>query len=271
MICLPEDRRICEALLAEARSRGDAGNSPGGRIAAAGRCFLGAPYAAAPLEREGSEELVVNLRSFDCVTFVESCLALAGLTGRGRAGFEEFAGALETIRYRRGKCDGYASRLHYFTDWLFDNGRKGIIREITPELGGIPLRKNFHALTDRRREIPALADAATFRRMRIVEAACSRRSLRHIPRESLAAIEERIAEGDIIAVTTADEGIDVIHTGIAVREGRSLHLLHASSRAGKVVLSETTLLGYLRAARNRAGVIVARAGSGTASAPPKSP
>jgi hypothetical protein len=267
LICLPEDRRICEALLAEARRRGDAGNSPGGRVAVLGRLFLGAPYKEAPLEREGAEELVINLRSFDCVTFVESCLALANLAGEGKAGFAEFAAALERIRYRRGKRDGYASRLHYFTDWLFDNGRKGILRDVTPELGGIPLRKEFHALTDRRGEIPALADAAEFRRMRIVEALCSRRLFWHIPRESLRRIEDRIAEGDLIAVTTGEEGIDVIHTGIAVREGRSLQLLHASRRAGQVVLSETGLLGYLRAGRNRAGVVVARAGPGFAPVP----
>jgi len=256
---MPEDREICEALLAAARRRGDGGAPLSGLIASVGRHFLGAPYEAGTLERKGPEELVVNLRAFDCVTLVESVIALAGLIGAGMTGFADFTAALTRIRYRGGRLNGYASRLHYFTDWLCDNGRKGIVRDITGEIGGIPLRKSFHSLTDRRGEQPALDNAATFRRMRIVEAACSRRTLPYIPKRAFREAECRIEEGDIIAITTDGDGIDVSHTGIAIRVHRSLRLLHASSRAGKVVLSDATLCGYLQARRSRTGIIVGRA------------
>jgi hypothetical protein len=176
-----------------------------------------------------------------------------------KTAFGDYAAALERIRYRGGRRDGYPSRLHYFTDWLRDNGRKSVIREITRELGGIPFRKAFHELTDHREEHPPLRAAAAFRRMRIVEAACSRRTLHCVPKADLPGIEKRIENGDIIAIATDSDGIDVSHTGIAVRGPRGLHLLHASSAAGKVVLSDETLYRYLISRRSRTGIIVGRA------------
>ena len=259
VIFLPEDREICEALLEKARERGDSARSVGDLIVEVGRHFLGAPYEAETLEREGPEELVINLRAFDCVTFVENAVVLAGLIRAGKTAFGDYTAALEQIRYRGGRQDGYPSRLHYFTDWLRDNGRKGVIREITRDLGGIPFRKAFHELTDHREEHPPLRAAAAFRRMRIVETACSRRTLHCIPKADLPGMEKRTENGDIIAVATDADGIDVSHAGIAVHGPRGLHLLHASSRAGKVVLSDITLYRYLRARRSRTGIIVGRA------------
>jgi hypothetical protein len=266
IIDLPEDREICKALLEKARQRGDAARPVGDLIVEVGLHFLGAPYEAGTLEQKGHEGLVVNLRAFDCVTFIESAVVLAGMIRAGKTAFRDYAAALERIRYRGGRRDGYPSRLHYFTDWLRDNGRKDIIREITRELGGTPFRKAFHELTDHREEHPLLRSAAAFRRMRIVEAACSRRTLHLVPKADLPGIENRIENGDMIAVVTDKDGIDVSHTGIAVRGPRGLHLLHASSAAGKVILSDETLYRYLISGRSRTGIIVGRAISANATA-----
>ncbi len=154
------------------------------------------------LDGGGPEELVVNLRAFDCVTFVENAVVLAGLIRSGKTAFADFTAALERIRYRRGRCDGYASRLHYFTDWMYDNSRKRLVRDITGEIREIPFRKTFHWLTDRREDYPGLKDPKAFRRMRIIEATCSRRPLFFIPKASLGEAVDRIADGDIIAMTT---------------------------------------------------------------------
>lgn len=259
MITSREDRAICEKLLISAKERGDRVKPFSELIPAVGRHFLGAPYQPDTLEGEGPEELVVNLRTFDCVTFVENAVVLAGLIRSGKTAFADFTTALTRIRYRRGRCDGCASRLHYFTDWICDNDRKGLVRDITREIGGIPLRKTFHWLTDRREDYPGLKDPKAFRRMRIIEGTCSRRPLFFIPKASLEAAGDRIADGDIIAMTTDERGLDVSHTGLAVRSGGRLYLLHASSAAGKVVLSEITLYRYLLAKRSRTGIIVCRA------------
>lgn len=254
-----EDRAICETLLKSAKEREDRMKPLSELIPAVGRHFLDAPYEPDTLEGEGPEELVVNLRAFDCVTFVENAIVLAGLIRSGKTAFTDFTAALERIRYRRGCCHGCASRLHYFTDWIYDNGRKGLVRDITREIGGIALRKTFHRLTDHREDHPGLKDPTAFRRMRIVEGTCSRRPFFFIPKASLETAGDRIADGDIIAITTDEWGIDVSHAGLSVRVEGQLHLLHASSAAGRVVLSEITLNRYLLAKRSRTGIIVCRA------------
>jgi len=258
MICCPEDREICEVLLRSASERGDHAKPLPRLIVSVGRQFLGVPYEAGTLEREGPEELVVNLRAFDCVTFIEAVVVMACLIRTGKTDFADYVPSLERIRYRGGRCEGYPSRLHYFTDWLHDNGRKGIARDITAESGGIPFRKALHELTDHRDDHPPLRNTAAFRRMRIVEAACSRRTLHYVPKAELKKIEKRIEKGDIIAIATDEEGIDVIHAGLAVRGRKGLHLLHASRAAGSVVLSDITLYRYLQERRSRTGIIVGR-------------
>jgi hypothetical protein len=258
LIFLPEDRRICESLLMSAMKNGDGAKPLHELIVEAGARFLGAPYEAETLERKGPEKLVINLRAFDCVTFIENAVVLAGLIRMGKATFKDHAAALERIRYRRGRLNGYPSRLHYFTDWLWDNSRKGILRDVTRELGGLSFRKTLHAVTDHREQHPPLKDADAFRRMRIIEAACSRRTQYFIMKTDLKRVEERIADGDIVAITTEEQGLDVSHTGVAVHVRGRLRLLHASSKAGKVVLSDVALERYLRSNRGMTGIIVGR-------------
>lgn len=258
MIFLPEDHEICEELLRSAHGRGDAALPLSELIMTVAGRFLGAPYQGGTLEQAGAEELVVNLRAFDCVTFVESTLVLAEMIRAGKSKFADFAAGLERIRYRGGRRRGYPSRLHYFVDWLRDNGRKGIVRDITAEMGGSPFRKQLHALTDRREEHPALEGASAFRRMRTIEAACSRRMQSHIAKADLNRCAEGIADGDIIAVTTEEKGLDVSHMGFAAHLRGELHLLHASSVAGKVLLSDATFERYLLSRRIRTGIIVGR-------------
>ncbi len=258
MIFQPEDREICEELLGSALD-GSRGARPLSEIiVAVGRRFIGAPYEAGTLEQEGAEELVVNLRSFDCVTFVENTLVLARMVAAGRSGFADFAAALERIRYRGGRRRGYPSRLHYFADWLRDNERKRIIRDITAAIGGSAFRKQFHALTDRRADHPALKDAKALAWMRKVETLCSQRTLHRIAKGDLNRAAGQIASGDIVAVTTDEAGLDVSHTGFAVHDRGKIRLLHASSREGKVVLSGMTLERYLLSRDGRTGIIVGR-------------
>ena len=258
MICDQQDVALGKTLLREAREQGAMGQPFPRLVAAAGRRFLDAPYQAGSLEQEGPERLVVNLRAFDCVTFVENAVVLAGLMSRGVTHFTAYIEALKKIRYRRGRCNGYPSRLHYFTDWLFDGERKSLVQDMTRTLGGVPYSKAFHALTDRRSALPGLQDAASFRRMRIMEGLCSRRPLHFIPTDDWPLAAGKIWEGDLIAVTTDEPGIDVGHVGIAVRKGDAVHLLHASSAAGRVVVTDHTLAGYLAEKPSRTGIIVGR-------------
>jgi hypothetical protein len=223
-----------------------------------GKFFLGAPYRAGLLETKGPEHLVVNLREFDCVTFVENVVALALCLTTGRKSFEPFRRLLQKIRYRQGRLHGYPSRLHYFSDWIHDNQKKGIVREVTPEIGGRPCNKILAFMTTHPDLYPPLQNAANLQRMKAIERAISRRSLSLISKKALSRLEGRIHEGDLIAIASNTKGLDFQHVGFAARVRNRVHLLHASSQEGRVVVSEQTLYRFLMKNRACSGIMVGR-------------
>ena len=94
-------------------------------IAAIGNQFLGTPYVGKTLELPGEEQLVINLMEVDCTTFVETVLALTITIKQGASDFQKVAATLEQMRYLNGSNTGYGSRLHYFSDWIFENEKAG--------------------------------------------------------------------------------------------------------------------------------------------------
>ena len=251
------DRKIFDALTRTFTR--EKANTAGEWIIRLGRHFLGAPYAAGTLEKEGAEALVINLRQFDCLTFVENIIALTQLFRSEHVSFDRYREILASIRYRQGHLNGYASRLHYFTDWLFDNERKGIVKNISRILGGQPFSKKVNFMTEHPDHYPALKDRDVYRQIRAIERRIQQRVCYYIPRASLKKIENRIVDGDLIAVTTRTEGLDVTHVGIAVHVRQRIHFLHASSLAGSVIISTETLERYLAKSKDRSGIIIARA------------
>jgi len=105
---------------------------------------------------------------------------------------------------------------------------------------------------------PPLKVAVNLRRMESIERTISRRSLYYIPKEIVRVLQNRIVDGDIIAITTNTEGLDVQHVEFAVRVKNRIHLLHASSAERKVVLARQTLYRYLIQSRACSGIMVAR-------------
>ncbi len=169
-----------------------------------------------------------------------------------------FAALLRTLRYRVGVIAGYASRLHYFSDWLGENERKGLLRDLTARLGGRPAPKVIDFMTKNRELYPPLGNADICREVQETERRLSASPRFVLPKEEIACWEGKIVSGDILAIATHEEGLDVAHAGLAIRRGGRLHLLHASSQAGRVIISPETLAAYLEAQDNRAGVIVGR-------------
>jgi hypothetical protein len=228
-------------------------------IVETGRFFLGKPYVANTLELNDSEKLVVNLRELDCTTFVETSLALAQTAKSRDFSFESFKKKLTNIRYREGKLNQYPSRLHYFSDWIFDNQQKGIIQDITRKIGGDSIRFNvgfmsknpdkYKALSAHPEFIPIVADQ---------EKAINQRTYYYIPKSRIASICYKVKSGDIIAITTSYKGLDISHVGFALWQVKELHFLHASSQFKKVIVSEKTLSDYVNGVKSNTGVIVVR-------------
>jgi len=253
----PDDEAIFADVMARLREEARAGRTPAELVLAAGRSFLGVPYASSSLEGT-PERLAVTLRRFDCFTFVENAVVLASLAWQGQSAFPAYAAALRNVRYRGGIVAGYPSRLHYFTDWIHENARRGVVRDMTRQLGGRPFRKRICYMTAHARLYPTLEDRACRLQMREVERRISRRVRHEIPRDDVPSAAALIADGDLIAVLTDEEGLDCLHVGLAVHTGGHLHLLHASRQGGAVVVSPETLSAYLASEPRRSGILVAR-------------
>ena len=253
-----QDQRIFEELIRSLERDKTPSTPPSQLVLDTGKFFLRKPYVVGTLETEGAERLVVNLREFDCFTFVENVVALAWCLKSRQESFEGFRRVLKKIRYRNGRMQGYSSRLHYFSDWIYDNQRKGIVRNVTADIGGRPFRKTINFMTTHPDLYPLMKNEANLRRMKSVERTISRRSLYYIPKKFVRTLEDRIHDGDIIAITTNTEGLDVQHVGFAVRVKNRIYLLHASSAERKVVLSKQTLYRYLMQSRARSGIMVAQ-------------
>ena len=232
--------------------------SGGDLIIEIGHSFLDAPYRAGILESQGREKLVVNFRQFDCTTFVETVLALAGCAATGKMPKSEFRRTLQLIRYRHGTIDGYSSRLHYFTDWLRDNEKKKIFKDVSHQLNAAAQRKKINYMTTHRTSYPDLNNEGEFQKMLLVEKNLSRKVFHSIGRDKVSKQLGKIQNGDIIAITTNQEGLDVAHVGFAIWQEKKLHMLHASSKEGAVVVSKKTLVAYLKQNSRFTGIIVAR-------------
>jgi hypothetical protein len=252
------DQRTLEELIRILKKKETIANVPGHLILEIGRLFLGAPYVIGTLETERPERLIVNLQEYDCVTFVETVIALAYLIRSGKKSFKAFRDLLRKIRYRQGRLHGYSSRLHYFSDWIYDNQKKGVARDITAEIGGRPLKKVVRFMTANPDLYPPLRNAANLRELKSVERAINKRTLFFISKKNLRGLEHLIRDGDLIAVTTDVRGLDIQHAGFAVRVRNRIHLLHASRLGGKVLFSEKTLYWYLMQRKARTGIMVAR-------------
>jgi len=227
-------------------------------VSETGMQFLETPYVAHTLEMV-PEQLVINLGELDCTTFAETCLALARTIHSGEETDTRFAAELKQIRYRQGILDGYPSRLHYFCDWIYDNARKGLVRDLTEELGGIRLDKEINFMSTHPESYSQLEkDSTLVEGIRRQEAAISARDLYYIPEEQVKEAEPGLQEGDIAGITTSIEGIAIMHVVILVRRDGRIHMLHASSSAGRVVVSDQPLSDYLRNSELATGIMVAR-------------
>lgn len=230
----------------------------GDLILGIGRLFINIPYKVETLEGAGREKLIVNISAFDCTTFVETVLALAKCTATGNISPNQVSKNLKLIRYRHGKIEGYSSRLHYFTDWLRNNEKKWFLTDVSRSIGGKPQRKKINFMTAHRELYAALAKEAQLAKMLMVEKNLSRKVFYIIGTDKVNSKITKIKNGDIIAFATNQEGLDVAHVGFALWQGKSLRLLHASSKDGAVVISKETLVDYLKSNKKCTGIIVAR-------------
>ena len=244
--------------------------APLGQAAArVGELAAGTPYVPYTLDeyirRGGSplqEPLTVSLAHFDCVTLVESCLAVARVARSDAAPtWTRFEQEIERMRYRDGKRTDYTSRLHYFSEWISDGEKRGLVKDLGQELNGRADNRPLRFMTENRGEYPALTNARVFDDIRHLELRLSRTPRYVVPADRIPQVAVRIETGDVLGLATRIAGLDVTHTAFAYRDRQgTLRVLHAPLSGGVVEITRATLPEYVAAIRRSTGVLVARPG-----------
>lgn len=240
--------------------------TPGAQMVRAAKHLLGQPYEAGT--QEGREErLRIYLTRTDCILFAETCLGLVRTVQRkgAQATFEDLAQTLQGTRYRDGAVDGYASRLHYTTEWIRQGERTGVFEDLSESLGGVRDARRIDFMSTHPDSYAPLKGESQYAkdnrgRIREMETRVSALPRYYVPKERLTAVEERIQSGDILCFATSIDGLDYSHVVIAYREkpGDRLGFIHASTSAKQVVIEPRTLEAYLQANARIKGISVLR-------------
>lgn len=211
-------------------SRAKARSSVAARVELLSGLLLGRPYEANGLvgSARTPEVLTASLERFDCVTYVETVLALARASRP--AGFVE---ELRRIRYRGGRV-AWAYRNHYMTGWIRANSRIGTLRVLAAP--GRATRKD--RVLD---AVPGLPPVRT-------RFSC-------VPKARVKGLANRLRSGDLLFFASTRPHLDVFHCGVLVGADEGWRLRHASRSQGGVVEQD---LGEFLKANRMSGVIVVR-------------
>jgi hypothetical protein len=202
----------------------------GVRIEAVARALLGRPYVNDPLigSAESPEVFTASLAGFDCVTYVETVLAVALSPSVNR-----FPEVLRRLRYDGGRTE-WRRRNHYTTDWIRRNTTARFVREVRVGSPSVVRERILSVL-------PGYPSR--------------RRQVRSVPKRRFWSARDAVQTGDVIMFASTKRDRDIFHLGIAVREGDRLWLLNAARSKGGVVQQD---LAEFLAANTMAGVIVVR-------------
>ncbi len=221
------NRRRVEQLLSETKYD----RSAASRIDVLSGYFLGHSYKPNPLigSADTAEVFTASLDGFDCVTYIETIVALARASN-----VDEFTEWLRKIRYEGGHIQ-WERRNHYMTLWIRNNLREGIIRPVS--MPTVPI-------LNRERVLNVVSGLAA-----------QRTRVKCVPKPAVPRLERYLQSGDLIFFASTRKNLDVFHAGIIVRDGKRVLMRHASRSQGFVV--EQELSEFLKANR-MAGVIVVR-------------
>ncbi len=227
----------------------------------AAKQMLGTDYVAGTLEQI-PEKLSVSLTQTDCILFVESCLAMALNAKKGLDNPDSLCATTQSFRYRNGKVDGYASRIHYTSEWIRQGEARGIFREITDVLSGDNLSgQRFSYMSEHSDAYRQLkgnpAEVARIAQMEKNLNAFTDYFV--IPKEDVKKIEHLLKDGDILGFNTSVKGLDIAHVALVYhKDNGEVGFIHASQADGKVVIDEKSIADYVMARKNNNGIRIVR-------------
>ncbi len=220
--------------------------------------FINIPYASGTLEGN-YETCRITLTGLDCVTFVENVLNISRIIKQNKYSINDLFDAIIQTRYRDGIVSGYTSRLHYTSDWIFQNSKNQIFMDITNLLGGEKIKFSVNFMSKNPQYYKALANNPELIPQIISqENEISTRDYYFVPKSKVQQIENQLQNGDIVCIVTNKSGLDYAHLGFIFKnqDGKA-RLLHASSVQKKVII-DTTISEYLNSVSSHIGITVLR-------------
>ncbi|MCI4669055.1 MAG: DUF1460 domain-containing protein [Bacteroidia bacterium] len=258
VVCTLKDKQLATGHLKALRAVSQPPASIGDKVVLVGKRFLGTHYVAKTLETGMDEQLVINQRELDCTTFLENVVVMSALWEENKYDFQDFQNGIEYLRYRDGKRLDYPSRLHYFSEWIANNEKKGILKDITKEIGGRKFDKTINFMSTHRSAYKQLSNPTYWEEIKAIEAKLAQREMYYIPKSEVAKVEGKIKDGDLIALTTSIKALDIVHVGFAYHKNGRLHFLHASTGSNRVEISKKPLVEYMQGIKSQSGIMVAR-------------
>lgn len=236
----------------------------GDRVLRCARSLEGTPYKGFTLEiHDHVESPSVNLLGLDCWTFFETALGMARMleTPRARYAPEDLLREIERTRYHGGVCRGnYLERIHDLAEWYIENDKRGVARDMTKKLGGVPFQgRRCTEMSDLWRGYRYLRNNPQLRvGMAEQERHLEKLPVRYIPKERVGQMVGQLRGGDIIGIATRKQGVYCSHVGLACPQADGLvHFMHASSDAGRVLV-DVPLVDYLMRYEKHMGILVGR-------------
>lgn len=222
--------------------------------------FLGSPYVEHSLDKIDIEVLTVNLREFDCFTFVETVIALTLTTKAEEPTYDTFTDILNSIRYRDNEIAGYQSRLHYTTDWIYENEKNGVLKNISGEIGGVKNNKVINFMSSHRNSYKQLENDNNLLNeiIKVENHINERDGFYYLPKEMISLSNSLIPQMSIVGFTTNIEGLDVTHVGFSFRNEHEIKFIHASSTLNEVVVDKQSLSDYCSGRKTCTGVVIAK-------------
>ncbi len=212
---------------------------PGERTVSLSRGLLGISYEASTLigNENSAEVLVINLEGVDCFTFLDYVETM-----RRSSSYLEFVDQLKKVRYKEGIVS-FSNRNHFFTDWR--ESHSASIEDVTGNVGAekaVEARKLLNRKKDGSAFVPGV---------RAFE-----RQITFVPADAIDdAVISRMKTGDYAGVFSAEQGLDVSHVGIIIKEGQTVKFRHASSAPEKRKVIDEDFLEYIK---DKPGIIILR-------------
>lgn len=253
------DRNEVESLI-----KGAKGMPPQRRIEFISKYLLGRKYhpetrtrikkqhAPKPAKREANNEkplsvefLRSNLTYLDCMTYVEHVLAMAASQ---KASYTEFLLRLIDVMFDAGgKPLMNHHRNHFTSYWGVVNERKGYLTDIA--------RHHPKALS-RGLYLNRVGNNRTYYIEDRFMIAAEPSLMWYFPVAAVLDGSAPLQSGDIVAMVTDKEGLDVTHMGFYIEQNQKRWLRHASLKLNRV--TDQDLAEYLRAGKNIKGLMAFR-------------